>query len=66
MAGPGSPSSQLPGAFAYTELMDTNFNGTPDTQFGVAMKNAETVRLNPAATTAQIDAQRKILQSFDS
>ncbi len=54
------------GAFGYTQLMDTNFNGTPDTQFGVAMKNAETVRLNPAATTAQIDAQRKILQSFDS
>jgi hypothetical protein len=54
------------GAFEYTELMDTNFNGTPDTQFGVAMKNAELVRLNPASTTAQIDAQRKILQSFDS
>ena len=30
------------------------------------MKNAETVRLNPASTTAQIDAQRNILQSFDS
>ena len=54
------------GAFGYTQLMDTNFNGTPDTQFGVAMKNAELVRLNPASTTAQIDAQRKILQSFDS
>ncbi len=54
------------GAFEYTELMDTDFNGRPDTQFGVAMKNAETVRLNPASTTAQIDAQRKILQSFDS
>ena len=54
------------GAFEYTQLMDTNFNGTPDTQFGVAMGNAETVRLNPASTTAQIDAQRKILQSFDS
>ena len=54
------------GAFEYTELMDTNFNNTPDTQFGVAMKNAETVRLNPASTTAQIDAQRKILQDFDS
>jgi hypothetical protein len=54
------------GAFDYNELMDTNANGTPDTQFGVAMSNAETVRLNPASTTAQIDAQRKILSSFDS
>jgi hypothetical protein len=54
------------GAFEFNELMDTNGNGTPDTTFGNAMKNAETVRLNPAATTSQIDAQRKILQSFDS
>jgi hypothetical protein len=54
------------GAWNYTQLMDTNFNGTPDTQFGVAMKNAETVRLNPAATTAQLDAQRKIMESFDN
>jgi hypothetical protein len=54
------------GAWNYTQLMDTNFNGTPDTQFGVAMKNAETVRLNPASTTAQLDAQRKIMESFDN
>jgi hypothetical protein len=54
------------GAFEFNELMDTNANGTPDTPFGTAMSNAETVRLNPASTTAQIDAQRNILQSFDS
>jgi hypothetical protein len=54
------------GAFEYDELMDTNANKVPDTKFGDAMKNAETVRLNPASTDAQIDAQRKILQSFDS
>ena len=54
------------GAFEFNQLMDTNANGTPDTPFSTAMKNAETVRLNPASTTSQIDAQRKILQSFDS
>ena len=31
-----------------------------------SVKNAETVRLNPASTTVQIDSQRKILQDFDS
>lgn len=54
------------GAWEWNQLLDTNDNGTPDTTFANAMKNAETVRLNPASTNAQIDAQRKILQSFDN
>ncbi len=54
------------GAFDWNEPRDTNGDGQPDTTFRLAMQAAETVRLNPAATTAQIDAQRKILQTLDS
>jgi hypothetical protein len=52
------------GAVGWNELVDTNRNGAPDTVFHVALETAEAVRLNPASTGAQFDAQRAILQSI--
>ena len=52
------------GAVEWDELVDTNRDGTADTVFHVAMETAEAVRLNPASTNAQFDAQRAILQSI--
>ena len=53
------------GAFDLTELVDTDGNGTADTQFATVMANAEAVRLNPAATSAQRLAQRDILERIN-
>jgi len=53
------------GAVEWNEQVDTNGNGTPDTPFHDAMRAAESVRLDPNATPAQIDAQRAILQSIN-
>ena len=53
------------GAVRWNELVDTNGNGVPDTLFHVAMGTAESVRLNPASTAAQFDAQRRIVQSIN-
>lgn len=53
------------GAVGWNEMVDTNSNGVPDTVFHVALETAETVRLNPASTPAQFDAQRAILQSIN-
>lgn len=54
------------GAFDWNEPRDTDRNGVPDTTFRLAMQAAEAVRLNPAATTAQLDRQRDILATLDS
>ena len=50
------------GAFEYGELVDTDGNGVGDTAFSVVMTTAESIRLNPASTEAQLYAQRDILQ----
>lgn len=42
------------GAIAYTEPIDTDGDGTPDTPFYRAMQQAEAVRLDPAATPAML------------
>ena len=44
----------------YTPV-DTNGNGSKDTTFGAVMFTAETVRLSPASTSAQIKAQKDII-----
>ncbi len=54
------------GAFDWNEPRDTNRNGVPDTTFRLAMQAAEAVRLNAAATEAQLDQQRAILATLDS
>jgi PKD domain len=53
------------GAVAWHEQVDTNGNGTPDTLFAAAMRTAESVRRDPNASPAQIDAQRAIVQSVN-
>jgi len=53
------------GRVALTDLVDTNFDGVPDTVFADLMSEAEAVRLNPASTPAQILAQAKRLESFN-
>lgn len=52
------------GAFGYAELFDTDNDGVADTQFAAILATAEAVRLNPASTTAQLQAQRSILQQL--
>ncbi|MEO6713660.1 MAG: M36 family metallopeptidase, partial [Mycobacteriales bacterium] len=42
--------------------VDTDGNGTLDSTFGAAMLTAETVRINPASTSAQVKAQKNIVE----
>jgi hypothetical protein len=53
------------GAVEWNEQVDTG-NGPPDTPFHQAMQTAESVRLDPNATPAQIDAQRAIVQRINN
>ncbi|MPY99823.1 MAG: hypothetical protein GEU97_17880 [Actinophytocola sp.] len=50
------------GALTFDTLVDTDGDGTLDTTFGDAMLTAETVRTDPAATPAELRAQRDILE----
>jgi hypothetical protein len=43
-------------------MVDTNGDRVLDTTFGAAMLTAETVRINPASTNAQIKAQKDIVE----
>jgi hypothetical protein len=54
------------GRVALTDLVDTNFDGTPDTLFSTLMAQAEAVRLNPASTREQILEQKTRLDSFNN
>ena len=47
-------------------LVDTDGNGTKDTTFGAAMLTAETVRANPASTSAQVKAQKTIVERIST
>jgi subtilisin family serine protease len=49
------------GSVKLNTLVDTNANGIPDAAFGSVMFTAETIRLNPASTTAQVKAQKDII-----
>lgn len=49
------------GSVKLDTLVDTDGNGTLDSTFGATMLTAETVRLNPASTSAEIKAQKDIL-----
>jgi hypothetical protein len=53
------------GSIGLTEQVDTDGNGTPDTAFNVAVAKAETVRLNPSSTNAQLVAQKDILERIN-
>jgi hypothetical protein len=49
------------GSIAYDELVDTDGRHGVDTPFAEVIATAESVRLDPLATDAQIKAQKKIL-----
>jgi hypothetical protein len=53
------------GTIEYGQLVDTNGDKLPDTSFANAMTAAEDVRLNPAATNAQLDQQRDIVHQIN-
>jgi hypothetical protein len=53
------------GGVEYTELLDTDRNGTLDTPFVNVMATAEAVRLNPASTRAQLEAQKNLLERIN-
>jgi serine protease len=53
------------GSFNYGQLVDTNRDKTPDTAFSAVMSNAETIRLNPGSTDAQLRAQRDLLERIN-
>lgn len=42
--------------------VDTDGDGTLDSTFGAAMLTAETIRVNPASTSAQVKAQKSIVE----
>ena len=42
--------------------VDSDGNGTLDSTFGAVMFTAETIRINPASTSAQIKAQKDIIE----
>ena len=52
------------GAIEWNRLVDTNRDRTPDTPFLTAMEAAESLRLNPASTRAQLDAMKRIIESW--
>ena len=49
----------------FNELIDTNGNGTGDTPFLQVVASAEAVRLDPASTDAQIEAQKNLLERIN-
>jgi hypothetical protein len=52
------------GAIEWNQLVDTNRDRVADTPFLAAMEAAETLRLNPATTRAQLDAMKRIIQNW--
>ena len=54
------------GSVKLTTLVDTNGDGTKDTTFGAAMLTAETVRSNPSSTSAQVKAQKDIMERIST
>jgi subtilisin family serine protease len=50
------------GSIGWSQLIDTDGNGTGDTAFSAVLANAEAVRNNPASTKKQIVEQRDLLR----
>ena len=50
------------GSVSLSTPVDTDKNGTLDSTFGAVMFAAETIRINPASTSAQIKAQKDIIE----
>jgi hypothetical protein len=54
------------GAVGYDELVDSDGDGHVDTPFSAVMAAAESVRLDPHATRAEIEAQKDILERLNT
>ena len=52
------------GAIEWNRLVDTNGDKTPDTRFLTAIEAAESLRIKPTATRKQLDAMKKIVESW--
>ena len=50
------------GSIRLASPVDSNGDGVADSTFGAVMFTAESVRINPASTTAQIKAQKNIVE----
>ena len=53
------------GAFGYTELVGADEGGTSQAPFVTVLAAAESVRLNPGSTNAQIDQQTRIVHAVN-
>ena len=53
------------GSVSWFDLVDTNGDRRPDKQFGQVMRESEALRLNSAATRAQLLAQEAILKTVN-
>ena len=53
------------GAIGLGTLVDTDGDSVPDTAFGDVLAAAEAVRLNPAATKQQLEAQKDLLERIN-
>ena len=54
------------GAVEWVELIDTNHDGAAETPFNAVVYAAESVRLNPAATDAEVRDQQQILHRVNA
>jgi predicted small lipoprotein YifL len=52
------------GVFDLDDMVDTDLDAVPDTPFGVALSNAEGIRLDPLATHGQLQMQREIVHDI--
>jgi hypothetical protein len=52
------------GGIGFDELIDTDKDKVPDTPFHMVLATAESVRLDPAATEAELHEQITILQKI--
>ena len=53
------------GALEFDELIDTDKDGVGDTELYTVLMDAESVRLNPASTKAELRAQKNLLQTIN-
>ena len=54
------------GSFGFDELVDTDGDSIPDTIFSDVVDAAETVRLNPSSTDAELEEQKDILEILNT
>jgi hypothetical protein len=53
------------GGIAWDEMVDTDWDGVPDTAFSTAVAAAEAVRLDVDATRQALEEQKDILESIN-